>query len=331
MATASLHKKRCGKLTVYRKLSFTNKRGTLWLCGCDCGGQKVVSTGNLNSRLVKSCGCNAHPKGRDNIRSMLVKVFCAAPGCAGFKDVKPYKAKTRTNHFCNNECYSVWQRENRKGENHAHWKGGYSKISCDWCGKDVLVRKWELKKRKNIFCKPGSDGVRNCFYKWRSANLKGSNNYRWQGGKVDVPCAYCGKTKPVWKCLSEREGRVFFCTDTDCRSKWQSENFSGENNGNWKGGISTEPYCTIWNNNGFRDEILERDNNRCSNPDCWNTAERLCLHHIDYDKKNCYPDNLITLCVSCNSRANIDRDWHTAWYGALMQRSGKSINNHLNI
>jgi len=44
------------------------------------------------------------------------------------------------------------------------------------------------------------------------------------------------------------------------------------------------------------------------NINCWNNSKRLCIHHIDYDKNNCNPNNLITLCFSCNSRANKNRD-----------------------
>jgi len=30
--------------------------------------------------------------------------------------------------------------------------------------------------------------------------------------------------------------------------------------------------------------------------------------------------NLITVCVSCNSLANVNRSWHKAWYQAIMFR-----------
>jgi len=108
----------------------------------------------------------------------------------------------------------------------------------------------------------------------------------------------------------------------------------GHKNPNWKGGIAHEPYCPIWLDKEYKEDIKARDNYRCQNPDCWGTANHLPLliMHIDNDKKNCHPDNLITGCFSCNSRAQKDREWHTAWYNAIMQRSGKTItNNQLNI
>jgi len=96
---------------------------------------------------------------------------------------------------------------------------------------------------------------------------------------------------------------------------------SGENHYNWKGGISCEPYCQDWTKD-LKEFIRERDNNKCLNPDCWCKCNHLTMivHHIDYNKKNCKPSNLITICRSCNARANEDRKWHTSWYRVIMSR-----------
>ena len=95
-------------------------------------------------------------------------------------------------------------------------------------------------------------------------------------------------------------------------------NNSGSNNSSWKGGLSYEPYCPIWSDKEYKQYIRERDGNKCLNPYCSKNNSMLTIHHIDYNKKNCSPSNLITVCSSCNSRANTDRDWHTTWYKALM-------------
>ncbi|MBC8485703.1 MAG: hypothetical protein H8D45_06650 [Bacteroidetes bacterium] len=84
----------------------------------------------------------------------------------------------------------------------------------------------------------------------------------------------------------------------------------GNKNPMWKGGISDDPYCNIWKDKEYKESIKERDGYQCMNPDCWKTSKNLRIHHIDYNKKNCDPWNLITLCVSCNVRANIKRkEW----------------------
>lgn len=94
--------------------------------------------------------------------------------------------------------------------------------------------------------------------------------------------------------------------------------FTGPGHPNWKGGLSYEPYCLIWGDKEYKADIRERDGNRCLNPSCDRKNSKLCIHHIDYNKKNCSPSNLITVCMSCNSKANYDRDWHTFWYKAIL-------------
>lgn len=96
---------------------------------------------------------------------------------------------------------------------------------------------------------------------------------------------------------------------------------SGKNNSRWKGGISFEPYCIDWTKE-YKEYIKERDNHTCQNPDCWHTTDYLSLtvHHINYTKKNCSPKNLITLCHSCNSRANKNREEHTKFYQEIIEQ-----------
>lgn len=93
-----------------------------------------------------------------------------------------------------------------------------------------------------------------------------------------------------------------------------SERMLGENNGSWKGGVSFEPYCEVWVDKDFKESIKERDDYKCQNPDCWRTSKNICLHHIDYNKKNCVPWNIITVCLSCNARANYNREYWTSLY-----------------
>lgn len=92
----------------------------------------------------------------------------------------------------------------------------------------------------------------------------------------------------------------------------------GEKHHNWKGGISNELYCDIWLDKEYKEDILSRDNHVCQSFDCWKTIDRLCCHHINYDKKNCHPWNIITLCISCNSRANTNRKHWTGFYQEIM-------------
>lgn len=94
----------------------------------------------------------------------------------------------------------------------------------------------------------------------------------------------------------------------------------GANHPNWNGGSSFEPYCDVWADKEYKEDIRKRDGYICQNPDCWKSDYRLVVHHIDYDKKNCHPWNLITLCNSCNSRANANREYWEELYSKVLER-----------
>ena len=92
----------------------------------------------------------------------------------------------------------------------------------------------------------------------------------------------------------------------------------GSNNPNWKGGPTLDPYCEVWIDNEFKEMIKTRDDCRCMNPCCSDRGTALVVHHINYNKLDCDKKNLISLCNSCNSAANFNRNWHRAWYQAIM-------------
>lgn len=125
---------------------------------------------------------------------------------------------------------------------------------------------------------------------------------------------YCGQNSHMF-------GRVVSVETRQKQSRIRIERgiAKGRNNWNWKGGISKEPYCQKWTKE-FKELVKQRDSYKCQNPDCWKKTNKLAIHHIDYDKKNCCLNNLITVCISCNTRANVDRNWHTSWYQAILYK-----------
>lgn len=130
-----------------------------------------------------------------------------------------------------------------------------------------------------------------------------------------------GKNNPMFGICGKNHHR-FGQTHTDdvkIKISINHADVSGKNNPNWKG-VGVGVYCPIFTNKEFREFIKERDGYRCLNPDCCcsHNSLRLSIHHIDYDKNNCNPFNLITLCTSCNSKANFNRNWHRSWYAAII-------------
>ena len=81
-----------------------------------------------------------------------------------------------------------------------------------------------------------------------------------------------------------------------------------ENNPNWRGGISFEPYSLDFDKK-LKNQIQERDNYSCQI--CRYSKEQLgcnlIVHHIDYDKKNNNENNLICLCRCCHGKTNGNR------------------------
>jgi len=83
-----------------------------------------------------------------------------------------------------------------------------------------------------------------------------------------------------------------------------------EQNPNWRGGISKEPYSFSFTKK-LKDSIKKRDKYKCI--EC-NNKNRLCVHHIDYIKKNCEKTNLITLCRSCHTKTNFNRKYWRLYF-----------------
>lgn len=110
-----------------------------------------------------------------------------------------------------------------------------------------------------------------------------------------------------------------------CANIIHSIRVSGSGNPAWKGGISKEPYCQDWTKE-YKEFIKERDGYKCLNPYCFKKEGRgseLGVHHINYNKKVCAPENLIAICRSCNVMANKDRDWHQEWYQIILSKKYK--------
>jgi hypothetical protein len=73
----------------------------------------------------------------------------------------------------------------------------------------------------------------------------------------------------------------------------------------WKGGISNNPYPPAWTKE-LKQAIRQRDVFVCRVCSAYPSTQ---VHHIDYDKNNCEPENLITLCKSCHAKTNQKRDY----------------------
>jgi hypothetical protein len=93
----------------------------------------------------------------------------------------------------------------------------------------------------------------------------------------------------------------------------------GPNNPQWRGGIENGAYAWTFNSD-LRTQIRQRDGYRCC---LCGVPQQECngllhIHHIDYDKQNSDPVNLISLCNSCHMRTNHNREHWKGAFGLLM-------------
>ncbi len=95
--------------------------------------------------------------------------------------------------------------------------------------------------------------------------------------------------------------------------------FRGKDNPNWKGGEDKRDYSVDWTET-LRRSIRERDRYICFLCNAAQGDLTHDVHHIDYNKKNCSPENLITLCHYCHPKTNHNRDY---WFKFFQEKCNK--------
>lgn len=78
------------------------------------------------------------------------------------------------------------------------------------------------------------------------------------------------------------------------------------NHPSWLGGKSSEKYGTRWTPE-LREQIRDRDGHICQLCNTKEGKRRHPVHHIDYNKKHNWSNNLIELCTGCNIKVNSNR------------------------
>ena len=103
--------------------------------------------------------------------------------------------------------------------------------------------------------------------------------------------------------------------------RWEAPGYreahSGPNSHHWQGGITKKPYPVEFSPT-FKRKIRERDDYACAV--CKLPGK--CVHHINYIKDDTIPENCITLCRSCHTATNLNRDyWQPALVHIMQARS----------
>lgn len=135
-AKKDLTGQRFGRLVVISQNGVDKRFGSLWLCRCDCGNEKVTKSTYLIRGTTKSCGCLA----KENSSKMLKKIRTISTSEENGRYVHG-GAKTR--------LYRVWQGMKQRCNNpksHAYRDyGGRGIFICDeWLNDFEAFRDWAL-------------------------------------------------------------------------------------------------------------------------------------------------------------------------------------------
>jgi len=143
----------------------------------------------------------------------VVTVKCANCG----KDIETYPSRIKRNKernsqfYCSQECKTDYWSKYRTGENNPKSKPKIN-VKCAWCGKDILLPSWRVKKSNRHFCNA------ECRGKWQSEHKKGptSPHYKKES-HVLTECDYCGKSFKI-RIGQYKRHKTHYCS-MDCCDK----------------------------------------------------------------------------------------------------------------
>ncbi len=122
----------------------------------------------------------------------------------------------------------------------------------------------------------------------------------WNKGKKCPQ--FSGKNHPMWGKKHSLESRK--------RQSESRKEFYRNGGYPWNKGIRGDlmTYPVDWTET-LRKSIRERDKYTCQICSKGQGDVAFSVHHIDYNKENTNPKNLITLCKSCHQKTNFNKDY----------------------
>ena len=204
-------------------------------------------------------------------------------------------------------------------------------IACDWCGTEFEKFHCHIKRTNHHFCcqehhvlwqKGRSSYERTPEHRAKMSLIVLSNTEKMQrqGARLREYNQQVKKGR-TWEQVYGREKAAKLRKHYSEMMRGENNpNFgnhvlAGENNPNWRGGICREPYGFEFDE-FLKEQIRQRDDYICQlcgisqDEHVELIDDKLSVHHIDYDKTNNVSSNLISLCKSCHSKTNHNREYH---------------------
>ncbi len=208
-----------------------------------------------------------------------MKAYCTACG-KEFDRPPAHLARATKALFCSHACHGEWQ----KGANNHAYAGGRVPCVCVQCGKEFSVKPCEYRRGVGKYCS-------------RPCQTQGYRD-RPHAKKPDcfITCGYCGVSFKIIPALLDKKK---YCSKL-CANRAHRAKMKGPGNGRYLHGRSEERYSADFR--ALAPDIRTREGLRCFLCHVTQAAngKDLDVHHIDYDKDNNEPLNLVALCPTCH-------------------------------
>lgn len=174
------------------------------------------------------------------------------------------------------------------------------------------MNKLDKTKRMSEAQKGLHDGNKNSFY-----GKKHTLESKLKMSKSHIGKKHSKKTVEKMKGNKNCLGRKL-SEETKEKIRLSRKKYVGKNHPRWIEDRDTFVRPDDWTDT-LRESIRQRDNYICQEcgihqDELIGRFKKLDVHHIDYDKQNCNPNNLITLCRSCHSKTNTNRNYWIIYY-----------------
>ena len=222
---------------------------------------------------------------------------------------KPYPA-AKEREFCSSSCSSTYH--NLKRWSDPEYRSKMLKINIESHNTPEYLEA-HIRKQSTFTCvicgikfkKDSGQGLnhiyktcsKECLSILKSQNRSGENNPAWKGGLETINCLNCQQEFEAPPSSNRK-----FCSQDCWHEYWQK---NPAETPNWQGGISNEPYPFDFDEE-LKEYIRNRDSRRCQlcNLPEEGRYEKHHIHHINYEKDDLTPKNLISLCRGCHAKVH---------------------------